>query len=147
MCSLWMLFLLLWFKWKDLEIRTENLSSPIFLYGGINGCSLSKCFWQSKAKHYFAGGTKVFNSYLKVFKMGMQFLRRITKDSLMKNKSYACGINILSQSEFRSFSDWFLEIQTKFIHVIFIQDADSCIAVFFLDFIVPSLKKTSKKWN
>lgn len=146
MCSLWMLFLLLWLKWNDLEIRTENLSSPIFLYGVINGCSLPKCFWQSKAKHYFGGGTKVFNSYLKVFNVGMEFLRQI-KDSLTKNKSYAFGTNILSQSEFCSFSDWVLEIQTKFTHIIFIQDADSCIAVFFLDFTVSSLQKTSKKWH
>lgn len=146
MCSLWMLFLLLWFKWKDLKFRTESLSPPIFLYGGIIGTPLSKCFWQSKVQHYFAGRTEVFNGYLKVFNTAMQFLRQITKDSV-KKKSYAFGTNISSQSKFCSFSDWFLEIQSKFIHVIFIQGAVSCTAVFFLDFIVPSLKQTSKKWN
>jgi len=58
-------------------------------------------------------GTKVFNSYLKVFNMGVQFLKQITKDSLTKNKSYAFDTNISSQSEFRSLSDWFFEITDK----------------------------------
>lgn len=31
MCSLWVLFLLLWFKWKDLKFRTENLPPYIFM--------------------------------------------------------------------------------------------------------------------
>lgn len=80
--------------------------------------------------------------------MAMQFLRQITKHSVKKKKkSNAFGTNISSQSKFCSFNDWFLEVQSKFIHAIFIQGTDSCIAAFFLDFIVASLKQTSKKWN
>lgn len=90
---------------------------------------------------------EVFNGYSKIFNTVMLFLRQITKDSVKKKKSYVFGRNISSQSKFCSFDDWFLEIQSKFIHVIFIQGTDSCIAVFFLDFIVASLKQTSKKWN
>lgn len=90
---------------------------------------------------------EVFNGYSKIFNTVMLFLRQITKDSVKKKKFYVFGRNISSQSKFCSFDDWFLEIQSKFIHVIFIQGTDSCIAVFFLDFIVASLKQTSKKWN
>lgn len=143
--SLWTLFLLLWFKWKGLETRTENLSSPIIVYGGVNGCSLSKCFWQSKAKHYFASGTKVLNSILKVFNTGMQFLRD-NKRSTYK-KQVLCFWHISSQSEFCSFSDSFLEIQMKIIHVIFIQDADSLYCCFLSGFHSPFSKKDFKEMN
>lgn len=48
MYSLWVLFLLLRFKWKDLKFRTENLSPAVLLFGEPMGVHYLNAFDNQK---------------------------------------------------------------------------------------------------